>query len=185
MSYKQSEIAILKACALKQFNSEDFFIIYDENEEIIGAYEGSEDEAKGRYENEINDWDSFEDYLKQNYTEVEPIGGDEERESHIVLTNDEADEKASEYIKDSLWAFNAEFIIDHSKLPYDAIDMIKTYQEEKCEGANETIEALIEDMEEFVNDAISADGRGHFLNTYDGNENEETVEGETFYIYRM
>ncbi len=44
---------------------------------------------------------------------------------------------------------------------------------------------MIEDEDEFVSQAISADGRGHFLNTYDGNENEQTIEGTTFYIYRM
>ena len=29
------------------------------------------------------------------------------------------------------------------------------------------------------------DGRGHSINTYDGNEDEETILGETFYIYRV
>lgn len=33
--------------------------------------------------------------------------------------------------------------------------------------------------------AIRADGRGHFMSSYDGEENEEIVEGETFYIYRI
>jgi len=29
------------------------------------------------------------------------------------------------------------------------------------------------------------DGRGHSLASYDGNENEETVNDETYYIYRI
>jgi hypothetical protein len=49
-----------------------------------------------------------------------------------------------------------------------------------CESARPIVEALIEDMDHFVSDAICADGRGHFLSQYDGEENEE---GE-FYIYR-
>lgn len=39
------------------------------------------------------------------------------------------------------------------------------------------------DSEKFKKDC-SYDGRGHSLASYDGNENEETFEGETYYIYR-
>ena len=39
------------------------------------------------------------------------------------------------------------------------------------------------DDEKWKRDA-KYDGRGHSLSSYDGNENEETVNGETFYIYR-
>lgn len=112
---------------------------------------------------------------------------------YIVLTDEEANEKVAEYIKDSLWAFNADFIINHSKLPYKAKEMVESFQVEKCESANDTIEALIEDIDEFIEDAVRADGRGHFMNTYDGRENEENVNvypkgdtaNETFYIYRI
>ena len=116
-------------------------------------------------------------------------------EEYLVLLDDEADENVREYIEQSVWAFNPSFIIDHSKLPYDAIDMIKSFQEQHCEGANETIMALIEDFDEFVSDAISADGRGHFLSHYDGEEQEESIMREeedgitlteiTYYIYRV
>ena len=57
-------------------------------------------------------------------------------------------------------------------------------QSKKCEGANDAILALIKKtdggLDGFVEDAISADGRGHFLSSYDGDENEENG----FYIYR-
>ena len=104
---------------------------------------------------------------------------------YLILTDEEADEEAEEYIKSSLWAFNASFIIEHSDLPWEAQEMILSYQEDRCEEANETIGALITDMEEFVEDAIGADGRAHFLNTYDDEENEITINGETLYIYRI
>ncbi len=39
------------------------------------------------------------------------------------------------------------------------------------------------DEESWKRDA-RMDGRGHSLSGYDGNENEETVDGETFYIFR-
>ena len=107
------------------------------------------------------------------------------RREYLVMTDSEADERAGEYIRESLWAFNASFIIDHSKLPTDAEEMVKSFQQDKCEGANETIEALIEDMEEFVSDAISADGRAHFLNTYDDEEHEIKTDAGLFYVYRV
>jgi hypothetical protein len=43
---------------------------------------------------------------------------------------------------------------------------------------------MIDDLDHFIEDAIRADGRGHFLSRYNGEENEETVGGVTYYIYR-
>lgn len=101
-------------------------------------------------------------------------------EEYLVLTDEEANERTAEYINESIWAFNSGFIIDHSDLPYEASEMIEAFQRDKCESANETILALINDFDEFVEDAISADGRGHFLSHYDGEEHET----ENYYIYR-
>jgi hypothetical protein len=54
-------------------------------------------------------------------------------------------------------------------------------QAELCEDANEIVRAMIgERMDDFVSQAIGADERGHFLSSYDGEENQQ---GE-FYIYR-
>lgn len=36
----------------------------------------------------------------------------------------------------------------------------------------------------YKDDCIGQDGRGHILSSYDGSENEETVNGVTYYIYR-
>jgi hypothetical protein len=46
-------------------------------------------------------------------------------------------------------------------------------QSKLCEDAAPLIEALIDDMDAFIRDAISADGRGHFLAGYDHEEHEE------------
>ena len=62
--------------------------------------------------------------------------------------------------------------------------MVEGFQSAKYDDANDTILALIDDFDEFVSDAISADGRGRFLSYYDGEENEEVVNGETYFIYR-
>lgn len=99
---------------------------------------------------------------------------------YLVLTDDEADEKAAEYIRDSVWAFNASFLASFTDMPQEMFEAAQG----KCEGANDAVLQCIEradgGLAAFVEEAISADGRGHFLSSYDGEENEE---GE-FYIYR-
>jgi hypothetical protein len=41
------------------------------------------------------------------------------------------------------------------------------------------------DADSFIRDVELSDGRGHTLASYDGEENEEKVDGEWFYIYRV
>ena len=100
---------------------------------------------------------------------------------YLVLTDSEADDRAADDIKQSLWAFNTSFIMSHTELPDEASEMVLMFQERNCESANDTIEALITDLDSFIEDAISADGRGHFISRYDGNEGES---GE-YFIYRI
>lgn len=110
-------------------------------------------------------------------------------QEYFVLTDEEADEKAAEEIKNSLWAFNADFIIQHCKnynnmdnFEYNAaIESLQEAQEHSCESLNGLVYALIDDIDEFIQDAINADGRGHFISYYDGEENEENG----LYIYRL
>jgi len=107
---------------------------------------------------------------------------DAEGGEYLVLTDCEADELAAERIRESLWAFNAEFISSHTKHGFDdsQIAAIKEMQSRLCESANSIIEALIVDLDHFISDAVSSDGRGHFIASYDSNEYEV---GE-FYIYQ-
>ena len=102
---------------------------------------------------------------------------------YLVLDENEADEKAADYIKDSLWAFNADFIFRHSAVKYLSEAAVKAFakmQFELCESANGLVAAMISDIDLFIKDAIAADGRGHFISWYDGNENEENG----YLIYR-
>lgn len=101
---------------------------------------------------------------------------------YLILTDEEADDMAKEQIKQSLWAFNAEFIASHTKkgLNNGAIEALKRAQSELFEDANDLVESMIEDLEHFIKDAIMCDGRAHFLNTYDGEE----IEAGEFFIYR-
>lgn len=97
---------------------------------------------------------------------------------YLVLTDDEADERAAEYIKESLWAFNPGFLAQHSSAPEEAFQAIA--DNGKCEDNNNTIEQMIDDIQDFIEDAISEDGRGHFMSSYDGDE----IECADLFIYR-
>jgi hypothetical protein len=106
----------------------------------------------------------------------------------LVLNDSEADEKAEEYIKESLWAFNASFILSQCGLPQALEEAIQALQSKECESCNDTILEMIGStgsLQDFVSAAISADGRGHFMSSYDGEENEYAVNGEYLYIYRI
>lgn len=128
-------------------------------------------------------------YLEVEVSEVEklPYGdnlfkmGDQE---YLIVNDAEANKAAREYILDSLWAFRGSFIADHLKPEFDAYMGARDIEEYcglKCEGANDWVKDLIKNKTEFVNDAISADGRGHFLAQYDNNENQF----KTWFIYRI
>lgn len=114
-------------------------------------------------------------------------------QEYLVLTDKEADEKAEEEITETLWAFKAEFIIQHCSTYEDmdiyeyqaAVESLQKVQERVCESLNPLVRALIEDMDDFVEDAIMSDGRGHFISHYDGEENEELIDGTWYYIYRI
>ena len=103
---------------------------------------------------------------------------------YLVLTEGEADQEVQAYIEDSLWAFNAEFILNICGLDSNSnvIDSFRKMQEGTCEGCNDFIRALVDGtcgIEEFAEQAILADGRGHFLSSYDGKEGEQ----DGYYIY--
>jgi hypothetical protein len=116
-------------------------------------------------------------------TDYQPDNGtlfDVDGEEWLVCTDSEADETAKVYIKDSLWAFNASFILCECGLDSSGEDSLKAMQEKSCESANDFIKSLVEKtcgLDSFVESAISADGRGHFLSSYDG---EEVELGEYF-----
>ena len=97
---------------------------------------------------------------------------------YLVLTDGEADQMSQDYIEDSLWAFTADFILDTCGLDSSSnvSRSLRKMQEESCEGCNDFIRALVEGtcgIDEFVNQAVLADGRGNFLSSYDGEEDEQ------------
>lgn len=101
----------------------------------------------------------------------------------VVFSDEDADDNIYEFIKNSLWSFRAEFI---SQVTGHDKDEILTLT---CEGElkNDDLVMIVErscGLKRFVNQAIKADGRGHFLSTYDGVEREVKVDGEYYYVYR-
>ena len=107
------------------------------------------------------------------------------RKEYAVGTDDEAQMACEEYIKDTAWAFRSSFICEYCNLPQELAEALEAMQSKKCEGANDAILALINKanggLEGFTECAISEDGRGHFLSSYDGEENER----DGFFIYRI
>jgi hypothetical protein len=58
---------------------------------------------------------------------------------YLVLTDEEADEKAKEYILDSVWAFNANFLAAHC-LEGIGLEVIEAIQaNERCESNNKAL----------------------------------------------
>ena len=105
-----------------------------------------------------------------------------DNDNYVIYSDSEADDKAKEYILDSVWAFQSSFLSAHLKKGIDSevIDCIQANG--KCEDNNEAIISLIDDIDHFVNDAISCDGRGRFMSSYDG---EEIELDDDNYAYRI
>lgn len=88
----------------------------------------------------------------------------------IASSHEEAEEAARQYIEQSVWAFNADFLACHiEELDSEDIDRLRG---DRCEDCNDALVKLIDDFDYFVTEAIAADGIGHFLSTYDGEVEE-------------
>ena len=125
------------------------------------------------------------DYLGEDVIMIDGADGENfsfRRTEYLVLTQEEAEEKAAQDIRESLWAFRIEFIAGHTRngLTDSCVQALNQMQVELGEDCQPIIEALIEDMDAFIEDAIRSDGIAHFLATYDGKE----VEKNGFLIFR-
>lgn len=102
---------------------------------------------------------------------------------YAIATDSEADKAARESMEQSIWAFNASFILEACCLPLELEDGLKAWQEKECEGCNDALLRMVNKQagNSFFEDAISQDGRGHFMSSYDGEENEQ----DGYYIYQL
>ena len=140
--------------------------------------------------NFLNDTEQEEEY---GLSEIIPLKYDhyglsmykvKDRE-YAVGTDEEANKAAADEIKETMWAFNKDFIIEHSSiLAHDksSEELLDCIQEA---NNNEIIIRLIDNIDEFIEDAIQSDGRGHSINSYDGKEHEKELNGNYYYIYRI
>ena len=120
---------------------------------------------------------------------IEGSGGE-----YLVLTDIEADNRAYDRMRDTLWAFNASFLWGYVDNPNIDVPHIKKVQE-LYEDANPILEALIgstEDLESMFDDAMGNDGRGYYVASYDHDEIEVQYacpdcgnKREYVYIYRV
>ena len=120
--------------------------------------------------------------------DIEMVGAQADGEDvaglFLVLTDEEADAHARQYIEEAVWAFNASFLAGQTGLPESAFEVLS----KQCEEGNEPIMQMIQatcGVDSLVEAAISADGRGHYLARYDHDEREFNNGRMTFYIYRI
>jgi hypothetical protein len=159
--------------ALQMHLQNDFFIV--ETEDAAHIFEGNEVYMKIVKESGARDFLTF---CKDNCNELTELD-----EDYLILTDEEADEKAKEYILDSLWAFTPNFLSHVTGIDSEVFEAIQNNG--RCESNNDAILSTVDDEDALVDEAIRWDGRGHFLNPYNGQENEETVNGVAYFIYRQ
>jgi len=116
-----------------------------------------------------------------------------ENGEYLVLTDEEADSAVREYISESLWAFRPEFLAplvkeeiaeELEEFGESVEEHIKELQK-RSEDSNADVRNLIDDFDFLVEEAVRADGRGHFLASYDHEEGEAKVGGKWYFIYRV
>ena len=103
---------------------------------------------------------------------------------YIVLTENEAYQKATEYIEDTLWAFNSDFLAGYTRVDESVFKQLS----QQYESANEAVLSLIRangGLDGFVSEAVAADGLGHFISQYDGEEHEVIIGSKVWYIFRV
>ena len=104
-------------------------------------------------------------------------------DDYLILTDEEADERVAERIQDDLWAFKPSFLASMTEVDESVFEAIQANN--KCEGNNDAIRSIVDatcGLDALIELAIELDGRGHFLSSYDGDENELP---DGLYIYRI
>lgn len=121
---------------------------------------------------ELVDWVSINNKSYKHYS-LCVIELNDGSEWAIAFNDNAADIAVYEYISETLWAFKPEFMSYMTELDQVIFDTFN--KTGLCESLNPAYRALIDStcgFENFVDTAISEDGRGHFLSLYDGEEVE-------------
>lgn len=111
-----------------------------------------------------------------------PVFTDGGQQYAYAADDDEADQACAQYIEQSLWAFRPDFLASETDLPSEVFEILAR----QCESGNDAILKIVErtcSLDSLVESAIGADGRGHFLSSYDGDEIE--LDNGNGYLYRI
>ena len=123
-------------------------------------------EEIGEYQEELEETEDITE-------EEELLGMIEELEETIEdIENDDDYYDWTEEAKDN-------YVESHKQdVKEDPVAWLRDY------GMEDRMDQFI-DREEFIDDVIISDGRGHTISSYDGEENEIEYNNEWYYIYRM
>jgi len=153
-----------------------------------------EEIMKEHWRETIQDYDVPQTIILAKHlgVDLDDAQGEIDSEDHLVLTDEEADEAVREEIEEMVWAFTPSFLSAHTGVDEEVFVALA----DRADFNNESFKRMIKDFDAFVDDAVSSDGRGHFLAGYDHEEHYcdwqtverkdgkyETVTTE-YYIYR-
>ena len=119
----------------------------------------------------------------QKFTSLEHAQETYPADNYLILSDEDADAAVTDGVRELVWAFRPEFMENITEIPAPIFEILS----EQCERSNDAILTLIENtcgLNDFVREAVLADGRGHFLAHYDGEENKIEINGAIFYLYR-
>ena len=86
--------------------------------------------------------------------------------------------KCDEYI---LGSFNAWFIADNCNIPIGCVEALQ-----KADAYSELGELMLENgIDELIEEYVRLDGYGHAFNSYDGNNEEITLNGDLYIVFRV
>lgn len=97
---------------------------------------------------------------------------------YLVLDEEEREEELQDNIKETCSYFVPEFLAEETELPVEVFKALV----DKNEAVYKLLEKCVDGgFEQFCEDAVNADGYGHFLSGYDGEELELT---DDLFAYR-
>lgn len=135
------------------------------------------------------DVEALREFVKTNKLEYDlyglPIIRLENGEEYAIALDDCVAFAACEtYIEESLFAFTPSFMAGMTNIPIEIFEALS--KTSLCESLNPAYMACIEQtcgFVDFVDAAIRADGRGHFLGIFDGEEID--LPNASAYAYRL
>lgn len=100
----------------------------------------------------------------------------------LILNEGQADLQAREVILDTAWAFNADFLAELTGIDQSVYECLQRLSEDANTAVLKLIEATC-GVDKFVQAAIDADGRGHFIAAVDGEEIAVSIKGIRYFVY--